>query len=330
MNLLNPHFTIFGFEIYYYGVIIVTGMILATVLSAVLMRRRNISSDLIYTFFIVCIPTALVCARIYYCVFYYDGWEKITRLLEFRDGGLAVYGGLIGGIGSGIIVCLVKKIPLSRPADCVFPNICLAQAIGRWGNFVNQEAYGNLVENPSWQWFPYAVHIDGKWYQATFFYESSLNFICWVGLFILAWKFVKKPNGIVAFAWLACCGLVRVFVEGLRSDSLYWGPFRISQLLAGIILVVGAGMIAFLLLRNRKKEGCLVGSLRGDPYGITEFIRNDKDDVPDKKINAMRHLYEKEGTQGDTKAAQGQGGKTELPCGQPDENDKPHGGEKDD
>ena len=130
---------LFGFEIYFYAICIVTGMLLAAYLSSLLMRRRNINPELILTLFIVCIPSALICARLYYCIT--DGmaisqwfdWDSI------RKGGLSILGGVMGGVLAGLVVCLIKKIEFLRVADCVVLNILVAQALGRWGNFFNAE-----------------------------------------------------------------------------------------------------------------------------------------------------------------------------------------------
>ena len=127
---------LFGFEIYYYAICIVCGMILAAVLSALLMKRRNMSVDLIYLLFIVCIPTAIVGARLFSCLT--DPNIGIARFFDFRDGGLSITGGVLGGVLAGFVVCLIKKVNFLRVADCVVINILIAQALGRWGNFFNK------------------------------------------------------------------------------------------------------------------------------------------------------------------------------------------------
>ena len=131
-DISNRGIVVFGLQIYWYGICIVCGMILAAFLSALLMKRRNMSPDLIYLLFLVCIPTAIVCARLFSCLT--DPNLGIESFFEFQDGGLSVTGGVIGGVLAGLIVCLIKKIDFLRTADCVVPNILIAQALGRWGN----------------------------------------------------------------------------------------------------------------------------------------------------------------------------------------------------
>ena len=136
-------------------------------------------------------------------------------------------------------------LPFLRLADLAAPSIALGQAIGRWGNFVNQEAYGRLMENPALQFFPLAVQIGGQWHMATFFYESLWNFI---GFWVL-WLNRKRvtARGNLFLGYLCWYGLGRAFIEGLRTDSLMWGPFRVSQVLSAV-LCIGAG--AALLIRH--------------------------------------------------------------------------------
>ncbi|MBO5525370.1 MAG: prolipoprotein diacylglyceryl transferase [Clostridia bacterium] len=292
MNLLNPGIELFGITIYYYAIIIVSGMVIAALCSALLMKRRNMSPDLILTLFIVCIPSALVCARLYYCIT--KGDLPISQWINFRDGGLSVLGGLIGGITAGLIVCLVKKVPFFRAADCVLPTIPLAQAIGRWGNFVNEEVYGQVVTNPALQFFPIAVNIDGTWHYALFFYECIINLVWFAMLFSLAWHFAKKPNGLFSGAFVAFYGVVRSIMEPLRDEQFILGGSEVmhSRITSWVMIGVGLAIIVAALAINYKKEGCLIGSKRGDPCAITEFIANDKkEDKPDTKINLMKEKY---------------------------------------
>lgn len=296
-NLLNPGITIFGFTIYYYAIIIVCGIIAATALSALLMKRRNMSPDFIFTLFIFCIPTALICARLYYCVT--DGmhvskwfaWESI------REGGLSILGGVMGGVGAGIVVCLVKKVNFFRAADCVVVTILLAQAIGRWGNFANQEVYGFEVTDPSQQWFPLAVFIDakGEWHYALFFYESVINLVGFALLYTAAWFWTKKPNGIFTFAYFVWYGTVRSIMEPFRDPSYILGSNQDkmwSYVTSIALIVMGIVGIGVLLYLNYRKEGSLFGSKRGDPCGITEYLTPYKDEKPYfSKINIFGSKY---------------------------------------
>lgn len=297
-SVSQPHFSLFGLiDITYYAVIIVCGMLLASFLSGLLMRRRNISSDWVLTLFIVCIPCAIIGARLFYCVT--DGLP-VRQWFDFesiRRGGLSILGGVIGGVLGGFIVCLVRKVNFLRFADCVIVNIPLAQAIGRWGNFVNQEVYGPVVTNPSLQFFPFAVEINGTWHMAFFFYESVLNLIVFAVLFTLAWKFWKKPNGLLACLYPICYGTIRAVMEPLRDPQyiLSNGGIPWSLVTSILLILLGVGGLIALLVINYKKEGSVVGSKTGDPYVIREFIPCYKEDKPKLTgVSALKELEEKE------------------------------------
>lgn len=305
---------VFGFEIYYYALAIVGGMLVATVLSALLMKRRNMSYEFIYLLFIVCIPSALVCARLFYCITdgmhikYWFMWDDGMGH-GIRNGGLSVIGGVIGGVLAGFLVCVIKKVDFFRAADCVVVNILVAQALGRWGNFFNAEVYGNPVTDPALQWFPFAVPIspnsgagglDGfgdpsaTWYYALFFYEMVFSLIGWALLFSFTWYRKKKPNGISACLYFVWYGIVRIIMEPLRNSNYILGNGGImwSEVFAALYIIAGLGGIALLLLRNYKKEGALIGSKTGDPCGITHYLTPYKDDIPYfSKINIFGANY---------------------------------------
>ncbi len=292
--LLNPSITIFGFEIYYYAICIVTGMLISAFLSALLMRRRNISYDNIFILFIICIPSAIVGARIFYCVT--DGMP-LNQWLNIRNGGLSILGGLIGGIGAGFFVCLFKKLNFFRMADCVVPTIPLAQAIGRWGNYFNGEVYGKEVTNELLQFFPFAVEIGNEWHYALFFYESAINLVWFALLFYVAWNYAFKPHGVLTFSMIGFYGIVRTIMEPLRDEDFILGgtDAMYSQMMSILMIILGVGMIVLLLILNKRKEGKFVGSAVGDPYGIREFIKcYDTDEPKYDKWNLATKLYKEE------------------------------------
>lgn len=293
-DLSDKSFTVFGLEIRYYALIIVCGMVLAAVLSGILMRRRNISHEWVLTLFIVCIPCAIIGARLYWCI---TSGASFSQWWKIHDGGLSILGGVTGGVLGGLVVCLIKKADFFRLADCIIVNIPLAQAIGRWGNYVNEEVYGPVVTNPQWQFFPFAVEIDGKWHMAFFFYESVLNLIVFAVLFTLAWRFYKKPSGLLACLYAVCYGTIRTVMEPLRDPEfiLNNGDIMWSWVTSIVLIVLGLVGIAVLLILNYRKEGSLIGSKRGDPYAIREFIPCYKEDRPNYSgISAIRELREKE------------------------------------
>jgi phosphatidylglycerol:prolipoprotein diacylglycerol transferase len=173
-------FGIQGLNIAWYGVIIASGLILGILLASFRARRRGWSSDLVLDFILLAVPLAIIGARTYYVAFEWDYFAaNPAKIIAINQGGLAIYGAVIGGFLAAFIFSRAAKFPFLKLIDLVIPSLILGQAIGRWGNFVNQEAFGALVTNPNLQFFPLAVYIEslGEWHQATFFYESFCNTI---------------------------------------------------------------------------------------------------------------------------------------------------------
>jgi len=245
-------FEIFGRPIYWYGIIISVGVLLGIYLAMREARKQNLDPDLLVDFSLLAIPLAIVGSRLYYVAFEWDSYRaNPIDALKIWEGGLAIYGAVIGGIIAAIIFTRWRKIDFWTLADIVAPSLILGQALGRWGNFFNQEAYGYAVTNPAWQWFPAAVFIERnqQWHMATFFYESMWNFI--VFFFLLYYRKKRKQTGEVFLFYLILYSCGRLIIEGLRTDSLYWGPFRVSQVLSGILIIVG---IVIMVVRRRKIE----------------------------------------------------------------------------
>ncbi len=250
-------FNIGSLEIKFYGLIMAFAMLFGVVLACKLAKKHGLKNDDVYILALILLPCSVVGARLYYCIFYeydYSFWE----IFNIKQGGLAIYGGIIGGAIGIVIFSLIKKNwkLIFILLDVCAPCLILGQALGRWGNFFNQEAYGNLVINPKWQWFPFAVWIEDQnaWYQATFFYESVWNLI---GLGILLFTYYKtRFVGTTTAVYLIWYGIGRTWIEGLRSDSLYLGSsgIRVSQLLSMILVVVGIGVFAFNTYRYIKNK----------------------------------------------------------------------------
>ena len=288
--------TLFGFEIYWYAIIIVFGMLSAFFVISLLFKRRNMSPDLFLTFFVICLPIAILCTRLFYCIT--DGlpvkdwlsWDSV------RQGGLAITGGIIGGTVSVAAVCFFKKVNFFRVGDCVVVGLLLAQSIGRWGNFVNQEVYGGVVTKEALQFFPLSVWIDGcnEWHYAFFFYESMVTLTGAILLFVNAWLNPKKPNGVNTACYFIIYGLTRSIMEPLRDSTyiLNGGGVPWSFVFSILMCVGGAALLFVVFFLNRKKERKLVGSFAGDPYGITEYIKDAKDEVAYfNKVNMMCAIY---------------------------------------
>lgn len=291
----QPGITIFGFKIYAYALIIVFGMISAFFVISALFRRRNMSTDLFLTYFCISLPIAILTTRIFYCIT--DGmpiseWFSISSI---REGGLSIIGGIIGGTASVVVISIVKKVNFFRVGDCIVVGLLLAQAIGRWGNFANQEVYGGLVTNESLQFFPLAVYIEkvGAWHYAFFFYESLVTFTASVLMFINAWKNPNKPNGVNTALYFVVYGLTRSIMEPLRDPQYILGTgVQWSFVFSLVLLIGGLALLFTVLYLNKKKEGKLFGSAKGEPYGIADYIGDSKTEVPYlDKWNLMCKIY---------------------------------------
>lgn len=250
-------FTIFGFEIYWYGIIIAVACGLGFLLAYKRCEKRGYNPEFLMDMVFVLLPISIICARIYYVVFEWEYYKaNPSKIFALRDGGIAIYGAVLGGI---FTIWLFKKF-YKKPipsfleiCDILAPSLILGQAIGRWGNFVNQEAYSHIVA-PEWMRFPLAVYIEaiGEWRLATFFYESMWNFLVFG---VLMWYSRKeRREGNVFLLYLVLYGFGRMIIEGLRSDSLWLitNYIRVSQLLSAVMVI--GGFIA-LYVRNKNNAG---------------------------------------------------------------------------
>lgn len=256
-------FGIEGLNIAWYGVIIGCGLLLGVLLACHEAKRQHLKSDLIFDFLFLALPIAIICARIYYVAFEWDQYTgNFKKMIAIWEGGIAIYGGVIGGFLAAVIFSRHNHFPLLRLIDMVVPSLILGQAIGRWGNFMNQEAFGNLVTNPSLQFFPFAVFIEqlGEWHQATFFYESIWN-LCVFAILVYFRKKAKFSGQLLATYFIGY-GMGRFWIEGLRTDSLYLFPgLRISQVVSLVLIIAGIVIIVFHD-KLFKKEPDYVGKYR--------------------------------------------------------------------
>lgn len=245
---------LFGLSIRWYGVIVVTGIALGVWLAAAREKRFGLEKDAVLDLALVCVPAAILGARAYYVAF---AWDQFSggpwwNVLNIRGGGMAIYGGVIGGVLAGWTFAHWKRIPFLKLADLAAPCIALGQAVGRWGNFVNQEAHGGPVANPALQFFPMAVEIGGEWYYATFFYESMWCLLIVALLLAAERKGRLHRPGETFLSYIFLYALERSIVEGLRTDSLYIGPLRVSQLLSVAAMCAVIGI--WILNRNKHKK----------------------------------------------------------------------------
>lgn len=238
-------FTIFGVDVMWYGVLIASAMVLATLITCKRAPRHGLQSDRILDFVLICIPAGIIGARLYYVVFSWDQYSgNLLKIFNLRLGGLAIHGGLIFGLGAAVILCMVWKIRPFNVLDLVIPSVALAQSIGRWGNYFNSEAHGGPTD------LPWAVTINGQTYHPTFLYESIW---CLFLFFILLYMDNhRKFEGQVFLMYGMLYSLERFFVEALRTDSLMVGPFKQAQVLSLTVIIVF--MIIYVILYKHWKK----------------------------------------------------------------------------
>lgn len=247
MQQPNPiAFTIFGIDVMWYGVLISFGIILATFITYKRAPLHKIQSDKILDFILICIPAGIIGARLYYVFFnwqYYNG--DLLKIINIRQGGLAIHGGLLLGLGTAVILCFIWKIRPLNLLDLAIPAVALSQSIGRWGNYFNSEAHGGPTD------LPWAVMIDGTPCHPTFLYESIWCFLLF--LFLLYKDRHRKFEGQIFLLYGILYSVERFFVEALRTDSLMIGPFKQAQVLSLSIIVLFS-VLYVILKRHRKKR----------------------------------------------------------------------------
>ena len=254
-------FELFGKPVYWYGVIIMLGIMAAFIHALIRGKREGIQSDDILDVGIFTVLFGVIGARLYYVVTTLDThrYDSFIDVIAVWEGGLAIYGGIIAGCTAVVVTCLVKKINPLKFTDCIAPGVGLAQAIGRWGNFVNGEAYGYEVVEGS-PLYPFRMglisdYTEGtamRYYHPTFLYESLWNVLGFVLITLLYRK--KKFNGQITLMYFAWYGFGRMFIEGLRTDSLYVGPFRISQVVGALCFLAGTALLVVGFILSKKEK----------------------------------------------------------------------------
>ena len=286
--MANPSrvaFTLFGKEIYWYGVLMALGIVLAVLLAQGEEKRKKLPKDIVVDMCLAIIPAGIVGARLYYVLLEFAHYKQNPiSILYIWEGGLAIYGAIIGGLLAAFIFARIRKVRFLALADTIVPGLVLAQAIGRWGNFFNQEAYGlpitqeMLAKFPILNYFPFSVSIDGMHYfdnalctacvtaanggnmhLATFFYESLWCLLIFVVIMLVRRRFRHDGDALVWYALLY--SFERMFVEGLRGDSLWLiqpsapglaDGVRASQLLSAVLFVLSAGFLIVRAIREKK------------------------------------------------------------------------------
>jgi phosphatidylglycerol:prolipoprotein diacylglycerol transferase len=238
-------FTIFGFEIRWYGVLIATGVLLALIISCRRAPKHGLNTDNVLDIVIFSVPIGIIGARLYYVIFnFYMYRGDLSSIFDIRQGGLAIHGGLIAGLITAWFVCRHDGVRFLDAADLIFPTVALAQSIGRWGNFFNSEAHGTVTD------VPWAIIVNGQHVHPTFLYESIWCLIIFFILIMIDNR--RKFSGQTMCMYGMLYSPERFIVEGLRTDSLMIGPFRQAQVISVVIFVV-----CFILYRklSRRPDG---------------------------------------------------------------------------
>ncbi len=249
-------FSVFGYQIVWYGIIITLGIVAAVGYVLWRARQERVKSDDVLDMAIYIILGGLVGARLYYVLtnlptYVADNFaETLYNFVAVWKGGLAIYGGIIGGSIAAIIVIKVKKIDAARVFDMLGPAAMLGQIIGRWGNFFNAEAYGGVTDLPWRMGIRNKYHVETIYVHPTFLYESLWNLLGFILINLLYKK--KKFDGQIILMYISWYGLGRMFIEGLRTDSLYVGEIRISQLVAFVTMLCSVIAIVVLLAFARR------------------------------------------------------------------------------
>ena len=237
-------------EIYWYAIIIVFAFLLALLLMKRDDKKYNIRFESVVELALIVIPVSIICARLYYVLFRLDYYiNNPLQIINLRNGGLAIYGGIIGAVIVIIIYCKNKRTNILDMLDYIVPYLPLGQAIGRWGNFINAEAHGTETSNI----LRMGITENGQYMEVhpTFLYESICTLIIFIILFILKDK--RKYKGQLTYIYLTTYSFARAIIEGLRTDSLMLGEIRISQLLS-IVLFIIFGIILIMNAVTGKEE----------------------------------------------------------------------------
>lgn len=252
-------FIVFGIEIYWYGIIITLAFLAAVLMALKSCKKYDLTADNILDLVLYAAPVAIIFSRLYYVVFNWDQFRNdLIAILKIRDGGLAIYGAVIGALLVAWLYTRKKKISFLNLADFGIPYVAFGQGIGRWGNFINQEAFGEITDLP-WRMNGDEINryiqtkgADPSVYgvHPTFLYESLLDIA--VFAFLLYWRKKRKAEGEVLFLYFILYGTGRALIESLRTDSLMLGSLRVSQVLS--VILVLAGLFLFLYRRAQKRK----------------------------------------------------------------------------
>lgn len=238
-------FVSFGtLHITWYAICILTGALIAYALCQRTIKKWGYASALLEDYLFPLLLIGILGARIYYVIFEWSYYSQhVEEIVAIWHGGLAIHGGIIAGLLFSLYYFHNHHVSFLRMFDLIMPNVLLAQAFGRWGNFANQEAYGQIVSASYYKFFPSFIKnqmfIDGYYRQPTFLYESCLNLLGFLLISTIGRKKLYRHRGDCGFMYCIWYGITRFIVEGMRSDSLMIGSFRIAQIISVIAILIG-------------------------------------------------------------------------------------------
>jgi len=249
-------FSIGPLPVRWYGILIVTGIILGLIYLIFQGKKEGYDSEVWLDFLLIALPLGFIGARLYYVIFNWDFFmTNPDQIINVRGGGLAIHGGILVGLIVTFVFISKKKLPVLKTLDLLAPAVLIAKALGRWGNFFNQEAYGFEVTAETLSWLPEFIKegmfIQGAYYHPTFLYQSLWNIFIFLLIFILVnSKFYRPGRGLACY--LIGYSIGRFYIEGMRLDSLYLGGLRIAQLVSGAMII--AGIAVFYYTLNKKPK----------------------------------------------------------------------------
>ncbi|MBQ9929610.1 MAG: prolipoprotein diacylglyceryl transferase [Oscillospiraceae bacterium] len=270
-------FEIGPLSVHIYGILIAVGLMLAVIYAWKRCKQFGIRENDLTDGVLWIVPLAVVCARLYYCAFEWDQYrDNPISILHIWNGGIAIYGGVIGAAIGVVVHCLVKKIKIPALLDLVALGFLIGQSLGRWGNFFNREAFGSTTDFFLRMGLFNSQTNAWEYHHPTFLYESVWNLIGFVLLHFLSKK--RKYDGQIALGYVAWYGLGRTFIEGLRTDSLYWGPFRVSQVLAAVSCITAVVVLMVMSFRKHSSEKLFVNQ-EAAPQEAEEDLEEDEEDM---------------------------------------------------
>ncbi len=258
---MNPVlFTIGNFEIRWYSVLILTGVVLGYIIAEKEAKRFRFNTDFLFNMFFYALIFGIIGARLYYVAFNWSSYaSNPVSILYVWEGGLAIHGGIIAGLITMYLYCKKYDVSLIRVLDFVCPSLILAQAIGRWGNFFNGEAHGPATTLLALQnkhipdFIIKGMQINGVYYEPTFFYESLWCLLGFIIMLIVR-RSKKTKIGTLTAIYLMWYGIGRFFIEGMRTDSLMLGGFRVAQIISIIMFIIGLLAIMIISRKSRYED----------------------------------------------------------------------------